>query len=87
MRQQPKIADVLDLWYENKELSVRELFDATIEVLTVVIVGWKNMGGVEFSPDALRDVLVYQEARELLRKVMHNQHITTDEKKSTESPP
>jgi hypothetical protein len=45
------------------------------------------MGGIEFSGDALHEVLSYQEARELLRKVMYNQHITADEKKSTELQP
>lgn len=84
MRGQQKIADALDQWTDNPNLSVKELFSSTIEVLSSVIVGWSNMGGIEFSGESLSDVLTYQEARELLRKVMYNQHITTDEKKSTE---
>jgi hypothetical protein len=51
------------------------------------VIGWVNMGGKEFSAEELHEVLSYQEARELLRKVMYNQHITADEKKSTESQP
>jgi hypothetical protein len=85
MRGQLSIGEVLDMWGEAN-LTLRELFDATIVVLDGVVVGWKNMGGIEFSSDAMRDVLNYSEARELLRKVMYNQHITTDEKKSTELP-
>ena len=84
MRGQQKIGEVLDLWTDNPDLSVAELFDATVDALSGVVIGWANMGDTEFSSDALRDLLTYQEARELLRKVMYNQHITTDEKKSTE---
>lgn len=84
MRGQQQIGEVLDLWTENPDVTVRELFDQTIQVLSGVVVGWKNMGGIEFSADGLREVLNYNEARELLRKVMYNQHITADEKKSSE---
>jgi hypothetical protein len=86
MRGQQKVAEVLDMWTDNKSLTIAELFDATIETLSGVVIGWSNMGGLEFSPDSMRDVLTYNEARELLRKVMYNQHITADEKKSTELP-
>jgi hypothetical protein len=84
MRGQQKIGEVLDLWTNNDALTITELFDSTIDVLRGVVVGWKNMGANEFSHDALRDVLTYTEAREMLRKVMYNQHITAEEKKSTE---
>lgn len=84
MRGQQKVAEVLDMWTDNPSLTIAELFDATINVLSGVVVGWSNMNELEFSADAMRDVLTYNEARELLRKVMYNQHITTEEKKSTE---
>lgn len=84
MRGQERIAEVLDAWTENPDLSIKELFDRTIDVLSGVIVGWKNMSNHTFSTDALRDVLNYTEARELLRKTMYNQHVTDEEKKSTE---
>lgn len=87
MRGQQKIADVLDQWTENPDISIKDLFALTVEVLSGVVIGWVNMGGNEFSSDALHEVLSYQEARELLRKVMYNQHITADEKKSIESQP
>ena len=85
MRGQQRIGEVLDLWTKDPDISIKSLFDATIEVLSGVIVGWQNMNGMEYSPEALRDVLTYNEARELLRKVMYNQHVTPEEKKSTES--
>lgn len=84
MRGQQKIGETLDLWTDNEGLSLAELFDETIKTLNGVVIGWKNMNGIEFSDDAMRDVLTYSEARELLRKVMYNQHITADEKKSSE---
>ena len=84
MRGQQKIGEVLDMWTDNPNLTLKDLFDATIDVLDGVVVGWKNMGGFEFSIDELRGVLNYNEARELLRKVMYNQHITAEEKKSSE---
>ena len=82
MRGQQRIGEVLDLWTSNPDITPAQLFDATVDVLADVIVGWEHMNGIEFSREALRDVLTYQEARELLRKVMYNQHITPDEKKS-----
>lgn len=87
MRGQQKIGEVLDLWSNSPDITLPDLFDATIDVLDGVVIGWRNMGGIEFSADKLRDVLNYSEARELLRKVMYNQHITPDEKKSLESLP
>lgn len=82
MRGQQRIGQVLDLWTTNPDISIEELFAQTVEVLAGVIVGWSNMGGRDFDESALADVLSYSEARELLRKVMYNQHITAEEKKS-----
>jgi hypothetical protein len=84
MRGQQSIGTVLELWTKDDDVSIADLFDETCKVLSTVVVGWKHMNGMEFTPDALRDVLTYSEARELLRKAMYNQHITQDEKKSTE---
>jgi hypothetical protein len=86
MRGQQKVGEVLDMWAENDKLTLAQLFDATVDVLSNVILGWANMGGIEYSAEALRDVLTFQEARELLRKVMYNQHVTPEEKKSLEQP-
>ena len=85
MRGQQKIGEVLDLWSDQPDIPIRELFDQTLDVLDGVVIGWKNMGDIEFSKEGLRSVLNFNEARELLRKVMYNQHVTADEKKSSES--
>lgn len=82
MRGQQRIGETLDMWTNNEALTLAELFDKTIEVLSGVVIGWKNMNGIAFSNEAMRDVLNYTEARELLRKCMYNQHITHEEKKS-----
>ena len=87
MRGQQMIGDALDLYTSDTAITHGELFDETIAVLIKVLCGWSNMGGHEFGGDGLRSVLNYSEARELLRKVMYNQHITADEKKSTELQP
>jgi hypothetical protein len=44
-------------------------------------VGWRNVP-VEFSREAIIDTLNYFELRELLRKIMLNQHVQIEEKKS-----
>jgi len=82
MRGQQRIGDVLDLYTSNPNITTGQLFDATIDVLSEVLVGWTNMGDMELNRDVLREVLTYQEARELLRKVMYNQHLVPEEKKS-----
>ncbi len=81
MRDQVRVAEVLDLWTDSPDITVEELFNRTIDLMSEIIVGWRNMGGTEFSAEALRN-LTYSEARELLRKTMYNQHITPTEKKS-----
>lgn len=86
MRGQQRVGETLDLW-SAKDVTVSDLFEKTCDVLADVLISWKNMGGIEFSKAALSELLSYSEARELLRKVMYNQHITAEEKKSTESQP
>jgi hypothetical protein len=81
MRGQKALADVLDRLTEDPDVTVEELFEDAVDALAKVLTGWKHMGNVEYSREALYDVLTYAEARELIRKVSYNQHITTDEKK------
>jgi len=83
MRGQQKVGETLDRWTSAPDIELAALFDETIETLSEVVVGWKNMGNMEYSKEALRE-LSYMEARELLRKVMFNQHLQPDEKKSSE---
>ena len=80
MRGHRRIAEVLDKLHEPEAL-VADLFQMTADKLSDVVVGWRNMGDVKYPTD-FQDFLTYQESRELLRKVMHNQHVTAEEKKS-----
>lgn len=84
MRGQKRLADVLDRLTTDKEATIEQLFSDIIDALASVLVGWSNMSGIEYSKEALQDVLSYSEARELLRKVSYNQHVSDDEKKSSE---
>lgn len=87
MRGQQSVADTLDLLSTETALTAGELFEKTVGKLADVFVDWSNMGDRKYGSDELYEVLTYQEARELLSKVMYNQHVTTEEKKSSESQP
>jgi hypothetical protein len=82
MRGQLKVGQVLDLYTDSPDITIEDLFAKTIDVLAEVLCGWKNMNGIAYSKESLSDVLSYVEARELLRKVMHNQYLSHEEKKS-----
>lgn len=82
MRGQLRLGKVFDLYTDNPDIELEDLFLKTVDALAGVVIGWKNMGGIEYSKDALIDVLSWSEARELLQKVMYNRHMTFDEKKS-----
>lgn len=82
MRGQAKIAKVLDRMRDDADVTAEQLFADAVNTLSEVLTGWEHMGGREFSPESLRDVLTYAEARELMRMVMFNQHLSGDEKKS-----
>jgi hypothetical protein len=82
MRGQRRVADTIDRLTE-KDISNKELFDDIVETLGMVLVGWQHMGR-PYAKEAIEDVVDYFEARELLRLVMFNQHVTAEEKKSSE---
>jgi hypothetical protein len=84
MRRQLEILNVLDRLHEDSDATPEELFGDACRVLSETIVGWKNMGGVEFSPDVFGEILNYHEARELLRKIAYNQQVSPEQKKSSE---
>ena len=79
MRNQRKILEVIDIIYK-KDVTVDEIFSATIEQLKRVVCGWSNMGQ-PFNVDVLEDVLTLTEARELLMLVAYNQRMDDSEKK------
>lgn len=80
MRGVRRISEVVDKMdeAENMDEMLRLIIDELMECLT----GWINMGAYQFSQESLEIVLTYPEARELIRKVMANQHVKPDEKKS-----
>lgn len=58
-----------------------KIFEATCDLVNAHVVGWKNMGAFEFGCD-VAEFLSHSEARELLSKVLSNQHVAPEEKKS-----
>lgn len=80
MRSQQELAKQIDSITENNP-TLPELFSKTVDEVMKVVTGWKNMGDWEFSKESIEQVLTYGEARELLRKVMANQHVRPEEKK------
>lgn len=57
------------------------IFGATCDLLAKHVRGWRNMGQYKFGESDFRDFLSHGEARELLRKILANQHVEPDEKK------
>ena len=79
MRGQRKILAVIDLIFADG-VTVDDVFDRSRDCLFGALDGWRNMGG-PFSKDAIEDALTFEEIRELLRKIGHNQRMSGDEKK------
>ena len=91
---QNEIGELVDRWSDDgSDLTRQQLFDEAIELLSNVIVGWKNMRDpatgepIPFDQDSIREWLTYLEVRELIRKVMFNSHVDFEAKKNLESPP
>lgn len=70
--------------------TIGEVFESRIGILRKWIVNWENMtdpasgAPLPYDPDKFEDVLTALEAHELIRKVMANDHLDYDEKKSSE---
>jgi hypothetical protein len=64
-----------------KHDTARGIFEATCDLLGKYVRGWRNMGDHKFGECDFRDLLSHGEARELLRKILANQHVEPDEKK------
>lgn len=84
MRGQRQVLKALDdsVDVSNDELTYDRMFTIIVDQLERVLVGWRNMGGVEFSREGLEEVLSFREARELLSLVAYNQAVQHEEKKS-----
>jgi len=79
MRDQGKLEQEMETSLKHDTTS--GLFDATCDLLSRYVRGWRNMGGHVFGECDLRDLLSHNEARELLRKILANQHVEPEEKK------
>ena len=91
-RKQREMYRLLDKFRETADaddMTVDDLFDQTFDQLGGLLTGWKNIKSngqdVPFDPKALEDVLTYEEARELISLIQHNQYVQEGEKKSSES--
>lgn len=80
MRGIRKIAEVVDQMDSAQKMD--EMLKLVLDELMDCLTGWANMGEYSFSRESLEIVLTYPEARELIRKVMANQHVQAEEKKS-----
>lgn len=81
MRDHLKILQTLDRWHETG-VTPEELFNATCSEIKRVVTAVRNMGSFDLKTGDLGDLLTYDEARELLRKIGSNAHLKLDEKKS-----
>lgn len=82
MRQYFVLDPEIDACYKHN--TVEAIFQATCDLMTKHCVGWKNMGAFEFGSADFREFLTHQEAMELLRSFASNQHVSMEEKKSSE---
>lgn len=83
MRDHLKILQTLDKWHE-KDIETETLFESTCCEIKRVVTAVKNMGAFDLATSEFQDLLTYNEARELLRKIGANAHLPPDEKKSSE---
>ena len=79
MRGQLRLSTAMDEALSHS--TANEIFEATCKLISEHVVGWKNMGDFEYGCD-VAEFLAHSEARELLSKVLSNQHVSPEEKKS-----
>lgn len=79
MRGQRRVLEIIDVIFKDG-VTVDEVFDKTRDCLFDCLAGWRNIAQ-PFSKEAIEDVLTFDECRELLRKIAHNQRMSGDEKK------
>ena len=79
MRDQSRLE--IEMEASLKHDSADAIFGATCDLLAQYVRGWRNMGAHKFGECDFRDLLSHGEARELLRKILANQHVEPDEKK------
>jgi hypothetical protein len=80
MRQQTNLSSEIDAIFDDAK-TTDTICDRTVAVINKYVIDWRNMGSFEYGSD-IRDFLTQQEAMELLRKILANQHVQPEEKKS-----
>ena len=81
MREQTRLSADVDKIFEDAD-TTDQICDRTVELLNGKLTGWANMGTFEFGKSDLREFLTQQEAMQLLRKILANNHLQPEEKKS-----
>jgi hypothetical protein len=79
MRQQTELGEKLDKLSEFPTLA--EGFAATCKLFYEYVSDWRNMGEFKYGCD-IQEFMSHAEVREVLRKVLANQHVQPEEKKS-----
>ena len=74
-----RISNFLDL--DRSQCEIEETLGKFAEEILEHCVGWENVP-YDFNAESIVQVMHYYEMRELLRKILMNQHVTPEEKKS-----
>lgn len=82
MRQQTQLSTAIDSIFADAK-STDQICERTVRVLNEQIVDWVNMGSFKHGEADVREFLTHPEAMELLRKILANQHVQPEEKKSS----
>ena len=64
-----------------------EFFDNAVKAMKSILRGWRNMGSVPYDPSEIEGLLTVAEVREVVAKAMYNNHVSKEQKKSSESQP
>lgn len=88
MRGQQKIIDATSL-EDKHDWTSQQIFEHTCQLLKESVAKWTGMidadgKEIEYDSSAFDSILSFNEARELLSKIAYNQHMTFEEKKSSE---
>jgi len=82
INQQRKLVTVLGSLEKGNLI---ESFDAILDAAALLITGWENIP-IEFTRDAIGDVLSMEEIVEVISFLVSASHATADDKKKSESP-
>lgn len=82
---QRKLGKAIDALYDKESsLDSDGFFDCLLDLIMQHVVGWKNVGGLEFTRENVDNVLPSGDMTILLRRIGYNQSVQPEEKKSSE---